>query len=539
MNPLYVAHVVGFGLAGVACLVAVPRARDVEDPDTRRGLAAFLASTAAWALSHVGYLLAPGPTLKYAFYMVGLLVGFGTVFTWLYFCSAYAGRSFHRTRILRWAAAALFLAVVGVKVTNAFHGLYFEATMANDPFTHLAVQHGLFHLLTMGVAYSLSVLGFYLLFEAFAQVGQSVRPLLGLSALFVAPLAFDVVGATTDLLVEMTYEPLGVAAFALGVTVVYDTHFQTVQLAAEHDDPVLVLTDDGRIRDYNRPAAGAFPELACQDALGRPLDAVAPDLGQVLDEDTDILVVERDGVPRYYRVTTTRQGTSQLGRAVTLADVTEREQYRRKLERQNERLERFASVVSHDLRNPLTVAEGRIEMAREDHPDDESLEAAASALDRMETLIEDLLALARQGEDIDEAERVSLSAVAERCWANVESDGATVAVAGDLAFEADPDRLQQLLENLLRNAIEHGGSGVAIEVGAIDGTGFYVADDGPGVPEADRGDVFESGFTTATDGTGFGLAIVQEIARAHDWEVAATESESGGARFEITGVTPA
>jgi signal transduction histidine kinase len=63
-----------------------------------------------------------------------------------------------------------------------------------------------------------------------------------------------------------------------------------------------------------------------------------------------------------------------------------------------------------------------------------------------------------------------------------------------------------------------------------------VADDGPGIPESDRLGVFESGYSTAPDGTGFGLTIVEEIAEAHGWEVSVTASRDGGARFEIRGV---
>lgn len=65
--------------------------------------------------------------------------------------------------------------------------------------------------------------------------------------------------------------------------------------------------------------------------------------------------------------------------------------------------------------------------------------------------------------------------------------------------------------------------------------GFYVADDGPGVPADERDQVFEFGHSGG-DGTGSGLAIVRSIAEAHDWTVSLTDSESGGARFEFTGV---
>ena len=155
----------------------------------------------------------------------------------------------------------------------------------------------------------------------------------------------------------------------------------------------------------------------------------------------------------------------------------------------------------------------------------------------MEELIEEVLTLAQQGQPIDETGTVHLSAVAARCWKVVETTGAELVTEDDLTLIADVDRLQQLLENLFRNAIEHGSGDVTIRVGAIDGDdGFYVADDGPGIPPEDRGQVFESGYTTADDGTGFGLAIIEEIADAHGWIITITESADGGAQFEIRGV---
>ena len=155
----------------------------------------------------------------------------------------------------------------------------------------------------------------------------------------------------------------------------------------------------------------------------------------------------------------------------------------------------------------------------------------------MEVLIDDLLALAKGAEPPEAAERVDLAAMAETHWGNVETGAATLAVDGAPTIEADRSRLGQLLENLFRNSVEHGGGSVTITVGELDdGTGFYVADDGPGIPQADREAVFESGHTTG-DGVGLGLAIVEEIATAHGWRVAVTESASGGARFEVTGVT--
>ncbi|PSP96118.1 histidine kinase, partial [Halobacteriales archaeon QS_1_68_44] len=102
---------------------------------------------------------------------------------------------------------------------------------------------------------------------------------------------------------------------------------------------------------------------------------------------------------------------------------------------------------------------------------------------------------------------------------------------------ADGERLRRLFENLFRNAIEHGGEDVEISVGMLeDGEGFYIADDGPGIPDHKRDEIFEAGYTTGEEGTGLGLAIVRSIVEAHGWEIAAAESAGGGARFEISGV---
>ncbi|WP_239640455.1 sensor histidine kinase [Halogeometricum pallidum] len=91
------------------------------------------------------------------------------------------------------------------------------------------------------------------------------------------------------------------------------------------------------------------------------------------------------------------------------------------------------------------------------------------------------------------------------------------------------------MENLFDNAVRHGGERVTVTVDRLS-DGFSVEDDGPGIPAEERDDVFEYGYSTADDGTGFGLNIVAEIADAHDWDVAVSEGD-GGARFEVTGVS--
>jgi signal transduction histidine kinase len=526
-------YVAAFSLAALACFGSLIRARRIEDADIRRGLGWFLLLSGGWAASHVAYLLAPTPELSLAAYLAGLVVGFATIGGWLYFCSAYTGRSLHHNPTYRRAAVVVFLAIVGLKLTNPIHGQYITATPVTTPFPHLAIEHHLLHWLSMGVAYALSAVGFFMLFELFTQVGHDTRPLAVLVTATALPLAFDIVGTTTPGLIDMTYEPLGVAVFAVGVLFFFFERFQTVRLAGNIDDPVVFLDEDGEIRDSNGSARNLFPEL--EEATGEPLNEVLPAVTEKSASEESVLELTEDGETRYYMLSTNpfTVGNTRVGQVLLFTDVTQTEQYRREIERQNERLGRFASVVSHDLRNPLSVAHGRIELEREQRTS-KNLEAAIDALDRMERLIEEVLTLAREGEDIDNTYPVSLSIVAERAWENVESFDSELRLDSEVTVDADPDRLQQALENLFRNSIEHGGPEVVVTAGGLeDRDGFYVEDDGPGIPVSDRETVFEWGFSGGSS-SGLGLAIVESVVKGHGWEITAEESSEGGARFEIT-----
>ncbi len=223
--------------------------------------------------------------------------------------------------------------------------------------------------------------------------------------------------------------------------------------------------------------------------------------------------------------------------------------YERELERQNERLDEFASILAHDLRNPLNVAYALLEGSGAETADE-----IERTLDRMGGIIDDVLTMVRSGYEVDAVEPLEFDAVAEECWTNVATADASIRVESAGLFYADSSRIRNLFENLFRNAVEHGstspasqaqqdavehgGESVTVTVGVTD-DGFYVADDGPGIPPADRDRVLEPGWTTDEAGTGLGLNIVLEIAQAHGWDVDIGESEDGGARFEFTGVRTA
>lgn len=319
---------------------------------------------------------------------------------------------------------------------------------------------------------------------------------------------------------------------------------------------ITILTPDGVIQRANRRAQELLglteseitdrrfddPEWNIVDTTGNPIPDDELPFARVIDSGEPVLDYEHgiewpDGTERWLSVNaaplTDEDGNLERVVAV-IVDVTERREYEEELQRQNERLDEFASIVSHDLRNPLNVAEGRLELAQADC-DSDHLEGVGKAHERMSALIDDLLYMAREGQPLTDRQRIVLDEAVDVCWRNVDTSQATLVCDTNIVFEADESRLRQLLENLIRNAVEHGGDSVTVTVGRLP-DGFYIEDDGPGIPADTRTDIFEAGYSTAPEGTGFGLSIVKTVTEAHGWAIEATAGDTGGARFEITGV---
>jgi PAS domain S-box-containing protein len=223
----------------------------------------------------------------------------------------------------------------------------------------------------------------------------------------------------------------------------------------------------------------------------------------------------------------------------TVLDVGKSEEEFWELRRERDRLDEFTSIVSHDLRGPLNIAKGHLELLASDselEPTDlKTLEKATDAIDRAEELLEDVLSLAQEGKVVENKEMVGLRELAESTWEYVETESAELEVSVSGTIRADPSRLQGLFENLYRNAIKHGGPAVRVRVGELD-TGFCISDTGPGIPDGKREEIFDTGYSTSETGTGFGLQIVKQVAEAHGWEINVTASAEGGARFEFIDV---
>jgi PAS domain S-box-containing protein len=310
---------------------------------------------------------------------------------------------------------------------------------------------------------------------------------------------------------------------------------------------IFMLDADGAITSWPTPAAAlyGYDETTVIDSQVSVLlandqeDEAVEDIDAVLGEARKQTVsVEgwhkrADGSVFWGTLTLSPLGTDPLqGYGAVCQDTTTAKEYQRMLERQNDRLKEFTDILAHDLRNPLNAIDQYLTLY-EATGEEKHIESIDETTDRMSRLVEDLLRVARQGDVVEEPAPTDIETVVDKAWTGTGGSDASLQYNPVPTVSADSDRLVELFENLFRNAVEHGGDGVT--VGPIE-DGFYVEDDGPGVPGPLGDEVFDHGVTTARDGSGYGLSIVRTIVNAHGWDISLAEEDSGGARFEITGI---
>ncbi|SDE89672.1 ATP-binding protein [Halorientalis regularis] len=513
--------------------------------------------------------VAPGKAVASVFYHIASAEVVFSIPAFAVFVARYTGTDFHRRRHWRAVLVVTVVAYIALILTSPLHDLVVvEATLYTEPVRYLGVQNGLAEpLLGTPLAilwwYSVYVLSKHLLSTGAGSGTQLLLLVLGL-----VPSVLLYVAASVGLLPSAPgyrHEMWGMLAFSVCTTVaLFRFDLLDVKPVARTAvvenlrDPVVVLDDQRRVVDYNTASETLWPDI--DSAVGQPLGTACPDLAAAVDvDDPDLDSPERltlavDGQERHYSVTISRVGDAGDGRdwlSLLLRDVTQLERSRWQLRKQKEQLDKVASTISHDLRNPINVADGYAErlqdIAEAEITDPEAAQRATEYTDkihgthdRMTDIISDILTIAREGKTVEETEPVALDAVARDAWANVDTDDATLAVADTRRLQADRSKLLTTFENLLRNSVEHGladpeSSSVTVTVGVTD-DGFYVADDGPGIPEEHVGNLFEYGYTTTDDGTGLGLSIVETMAESHGWTVELDES-APGARFVFGNVS--
>ena len=592
-----ISYIAGLLFACILALCIAYRAWLNRETAGAPALGATALLAAIWAGGAVGVSLATGDTATLRWHQFSYIGIVWTPAAFAVLALSYTGHERYLTRGVVAGLVAIggvFLALVW---TNPIHNLFWaEITFDSAVLDSISTSPGPGFLLFVVFSYVLLVVGSVLLVRYALTAPdlyrtQTVALLLAVAAPWAANIPSSLQLVSTDLTpvaLSVTAVSVWVAMFLYQLTSFAPVALRTV---FESISTGLYMVDhQGRIVDLNSAGRELF---ALDDVVGAPFAEVVPapvaeQFHTADDHEQEVIELDTPGsatesAPRYYSLQVTPVETKrgrQKGRLVVIDDVTSRQRQRQQLRTQNERLQEFSSVVSHDLRNPLNVASGNLQLAKQEH-ESSHIDSAQQALDRMETLIGDLLALARQGVESTNPEPTGLASATTTAWETVDTGAATLHNETARTVVADRSQLQQLFENLFRNAVEHsvtpgagtppdtaghgpanhdsrpsqsdadhssrsgsrthpdatgdGGWDVTVTVGELD-NGFYVADNGPGIPPGEREQVFESGYSTNEEGTGLGLRIVEQVAKAHDWEVALTESVDGGARFEITGV---
>ena len=466
---------------------------------------------------------------------------------WLAFAMAYSGWSDRLTPATIVGLGAIPLALLLALPTNPHSLALAGATLATrGSLTVLVTENGPLYFLHLAYSYAAILTGACLIVAYAVRSEMRVRRQ---AALVVAgamiPLVLNVFNVLEgppfgDVGVNLTPVSLSLSTVLFGITIVRYRMLDLTPVVwnvvlAQMSDGVIVLDDREEVVSLN-PAAERL--LGRGDAVrGASVGSLLPEYDR-LKRDGPFLVLLRGANDEERSIQLTRSPLTRddetYGWVVLAQDVTVPERQRRQLEQQNARLDGFARVVSHDLRNPLTVISGRAELA-ERTGDREHFEVIGRTVRRMDTFLEELLLLSQQGETVEEFRPVSLAAVGETVGREIGDDRLRIDVETDATVLADENRLRQVLDNLFRNARDHNGGDVTVRLGAL-ADGFYIEDDGVGIPTDERAYVFDVGFSTRSEGTGFGLAIIRDIVEAHGWIVAVTVGATGGARFEITDV---
>ena len=512
-----------------------------------------------WAGGSFLMLVAGGTLLAEVGLFIKALFSAVAAFAWLRFVSEYTGDSEWLPGWLWWLGAAESI-VWSVLVVSNPGGLILEGIEIGQfgVVTAAVETPGLGAAVQLLIGASLVGLSLFLLGRFFLQTQGIYR----YQALIIFAIGAIVLVSTTLFIGDYQLHPLidptpilfNLQAVGVGWAL-YRYDFLRVapvivtRFFWEMDDPVLLINGDRVVADYNAAADALVDDLRTQvsiDAIEDPafsemLTAAVTDGGTATE-----FIADTDSRRRIYDIEVTRvtdQFDTTQGYMIVLRDITDRKQRERQLEEQNERLEEFADVVSHDLRNPLSTAEGWVAAVTDaldgEEPDVDTaqmgLDHIAHSHDRMDELIEVLLTMARQGQTVADPEPVSLETCATKAWATAETGEMTLRVDTDRTVPADPARLRQAFENLFRNANDH--SEAATVMVTTTPEGFAVEDDGIGIDPDDREDLFAFGYSTNEEGTGIGLAVVKRIIEAHGWRITVGESDDGGACFEVTGVS--
>jgi len=498
-----------------------------------------------WSISFGLIALVESPILRFVITNVYIIAVPLSAISWFIFCYEFTFRKAIPKRVFLLFVPVVFLFVFSW--FNPYNLIYtVEYPYLTEEILIPANQGSIRPVINVGMGYLLVIMSAGMVLGEWMSSPQKVRKTQA-QFIFISTVILAILGMIKVLDIVPPYfdpTPIGWTLSSLLFAIsIKRYHFLQLSSAApnqiinEIQEIIIILNPNGIIADLNCAAADVLDievgmtesEFKIQNPEYRsvingysstPIEINSNNITRVLDKQSSVLEYTHGAE----------------GEIIILRDITELNKKERELREQNERLDEFVNEVTHDLRGPLTVASGHLELAKMEDDSIEHLNKVQNAHQRIEQLVQDARAKARGNDDLTR-EQLSLSESARTAWKNIDTATVSLEIEDDRTVEADSGQILRLLENLFRNSVEHGGKNVTVRVGSTS-SGFFVADTGPGIPEDKRQRIFERNVTYSDQGTGYGLAIVMDIIDDHGWSISVQESEEGGARFEIAVIEP-
>lgn len=455
--------------------------RQWHRPDART-FAAMVAFGTVWTASVLARVALTDPLLEEVALVVWMLSSTASITLFIVFGSQFTNEGFHHHPLVKMFLVGLNAGHVAMVVAHYVVDsdlLWISSQPTADPFPYLMLVPGLGTVLWTFTLTVLALYTEYVMVRHLLSTGRRAGWQIALLVGGVLPVTiFEYVGQSGAFPADgFSHAPYGLALF-YGCTALAAFRFDLFDVkpvarravVAALRDPVLVVDPDRRIVDYNDASTRLWPSIPervgdrFEDVCSTLADQTGPLTGN--PGESERVILGRNGRERHYSMEVSAVSVGRNERpelyAVVLRDVTDLERSRRQLQDQNQRLEKVAATISHDLRNPLNVIDGYGSLLADELAarDEDELAAQAELIDdaqeRMGEIVDDVLAIAREGDTVENPEWVDLETVACDAWQTVDPDRGDLVVERGGRIKADPSRLRTILENLFRNAAEHG-----------------------------------------------------------------------------------